>query len=114
MHKTDAVINVIKLKTQTNPHYNGNLILFYKEAINTHWKKRHDLQQMVLVKFEVCLKRRHVVPYLTPCTKFKSKEIKNCSIKSHTLNLITKEMVNNLDHTVTGKNFLKGMIMQAQ
>jgi hypothetical protein len=34
-------------------------------------------------------------PYLSPCTKFKSKGIKNLNIKPDTLNMIEEKVVNN-------------------
>ena len=44
-------------------------------------------------------------PYLSPCTKLKSKWIKNFNIKPETLNLIGEKMENSLELTTRG-NFL--------
>jgi hypothetical protein len=44
--------------------------------------------------------------YLSPCTKLKSKWIKDLNIKPDTLNLIEKKVGNSLEHIGTGENFL--------
>ena len=45
-------------------------------------------------------------PYLSPCTKFKSKWIKDLRIKPAALNLIEEKVVNTLECINTGDNFL--------
>ena len=45
-------------------------------------------------------------PYLSPCTKLKSKWIKDFHIKLDTLNLIEEKVGKNLEHIGTGENFL--------
>jgi hypothetical protein len=45
-------------------------------------------------------------PYLAPCTKLKSKWIKNLNVKPDTLNLIEQKMGNSLELLCTGDNFL--------
>ena len=45
-------------------------------------------------------------PFLSPCTKLKSKWIKNFHIKPDTLKLIEEKVGKNLKHMGTGKNFL--------
>jgi hypothetical protein len=45
-------------------------------------------------------------PYLSPCTKLKSKWIKDLNIKLDTLSLIKEKMGNTLQHLGTGDNFL--------
>jgi hypothetical protein len=45
-------------------------------------------------------------PFLSPCTKFKSKWIKDLHIKPDTLNLIEEKMGKSLEHMGTGKKFL--------
>ena len=44
-------------------------------------------------------------PYLLPCTKLKSKCIKDLNIKLETLNLIEDEVGNSLEHLGKGDNF---------
>jgi hypothetical protein len=46
------------------------------------------------------------IPFLSPCTKLKSKWIKDLHIKPDTLNLIEKKVKKGLGHMGTGKNFL--------
>ena len=45
-------------------------------------------------------------PYLSPCTKLKSKWIKELNIKPGTLNLIEKKVGSSLEHIGTEDNFL--------
>ena len=45
-------------------------------------------------------------PYLSPCTKLKSKSIKDLNIKPDTLNLIEEKVGNILECIVTGDHFL--------
>jgi hypothetical protein len=45
-------------------------------------------------------------PYLSPCTKFKYKWIKDLNIKSDTLNLIEEKVEKNLELIGSGRNFL--------
>jgi hypothetical protein len=46
-------------------------------------------------------------PYLSPCTKFKSKWIRDLNIKPDTLNLIEENVGNSFEWIGTGDNFLK-------
>jgi hypothetical protein len=46
-------------------------------------------------------------PFLSPCTKLKSKLIKDLHIKPGTLNLIEEKVVKTLNYMGTGKIFLK-------
>ena len=45
-------------------------------------------------------------PYLSPCTKLKSKWIKILNIKPDTLSLIEEKVRNILEHMDTGDDFL--------
>jgi hypothetical protein len=47
-------------------------------------------------------------PFLSPCTKFKSKWIKDLHIKPDTLKLIEENVGKSLEHMGTGENFLNG------
>ena len=51
-------------------------------------------------------RRMQIDPYLLPCTKLKSKWIKDLNIKPDTLNLIEKNVGNSLECIGTGDNFL--------
>jgi len=48
-----------------------------------------------------------IYPFLSLCTKLKSKWIKDLHIKPDTLKLIEEEVGKNLEHIGTGENFLK-------
>jgi len=50
-------------------------------------------------------------PYLSPCTKPKSKWIKDLNIKLDTLNLIEEKVRKSLELVGTGGNFLNRMLM---
>jgi hypothetical protein len=50
-------------------------------------------------------------PYLSPCTKLKSKWIKDLSMKTDTLNLIGKEVRKRLELIGKGGNFLNRTLM---
>ena len=45
-------------------------------------------------------------PYLSPCTKLKSKWIKDLNINPVKLNLIEEKLGSNLEHIGTGDHFL--------
>jgi hypothetical protein len=45
-------------------------------------------------------------PFLSPCTKLKSKWIKDLHIKPDTLNLLAEKVRNIIEHISTGENFL--------
>ena len=51
-------------------------------------------------------RRMQIEPYLFPCTKLKSKWIKDLTIKPHTLNLTEDKVRNCLELIGTGDNFL--------
>ena len=51
-------------------------------------------------------RRLQIDPYLSPCTKLKSKWFKNLNRKRDTLNLIEERLENTLEHISTGDNFL--------
>ena len=51
-------------------------------------------------------RRRQIDPYLFPCTKLKSKWIKNLNINPATLNLIEKAVESNLECMGIGDHFL--------
>ena len=52
------------------------------------------------------VKKMKVDPYLSPCTKLKSKWIKDLNIKPATLNLIEEKVGSTLEHIGTGDHFL--------
>jgi len=61
---------------------------------------------MVLVQLRSACRRMQIDPFLSPCTKLKSKWIKDLHIKPDTLKLIEEKVGNSLEHMGTGENFL--------
>ena len=51
-------------------------------------------------------RRMQIDPYLSPCTKFKSKWIEGLNIKLDMLNPIQEKIENCLEHLGTGDKFL--------
>ena len=51
-------------------------------------------------------KRMKIDPYLSPCTKLKSKWIKDLNINLTTLNLIEEKVGSSLQHMGTGDHYL--------
>jgi hypothetical protein len=51
-------------------------------------------------------RRMQIDPFLSSCTKLKSKDIKDFHIKPDTLNLIEEKVGKNLEHIGTEENFL--------
>ena len=51
-------------------------------------------------------KKMKIDPYLSPCTKLKSKWIKDLNIKPATLNLIEEKVGSTLERIGTGNHFL--------
>jgi hypothetical protein len=60
---------------------------------------------MVVVQLVVACRRMQIDPHLSPCTKLKSKWIKDLHIKPNTVKLIEKKMGRSLEHMRTGGNF---------
>ena len=52
-------------------------------------------------------RRMKIDPYLSPCTKLKSKWIKDININLNTLNLIEEKVGSSLQHMGTGDHFLR-------
>jgi hypothetical protein len=50
-------------------------------------------------------------PFLSPCTKLKSKWIKDLPIKPDTLKVIEEKVGKSLEHMGTGGNFLNRTLM---
>ena len=88
-----------------NPHIFEHLI-FDKEAKNIKWKKESIFNKWCWRNWISTCRRMKIDPYLSPCTKLKSKWIKNLNIKPATLNLIEEKVGSTLEHIGTGDHFL--------
>jgi hypothetical protein len=88
-----------------NPHMYSHLI-FDKRAKTIHWKKDSIFNKWYWLNWKLACRRMQIDPFLSPCTKFKSKWIKELHIKPDTLKLIEEKVGKSLEHKGTGENFL--------
>jgi len=81
---------------EIKPYIFGDLI-FDKETKNIQWKKESIFNKWCWSKqLSVCRKMK-IDSYLSPCTKLKSKWIKDLKTKPDTQNLIEEKVLKNLD-----------------
>jgi hypothetical protein len=83
-------------------HTYGHLI-FDKEAKTIQWKKESIFNKWCWSNWLSIRRKMKTDPYLSPCTKLKSKLIKDLNIKPDTLNLIEEKLGKNLELIGTGK-----------
>jgi hypothetical protein len=76
--------------TEMNPHTYGHLI-FDKGAKTIQWKKYSIFNKWCWHNWPLSCRRMLIDPFLSPCTKDKSKWIKELQIKPETLKLIEGE-----------------------
>jgi len=88
-----------------NPHTFGYLI-FHKGAKTIQWKKDSIFNKWRWFNWRSACKRMRINRFLSPCTKLKSKWIKDLHIKPDTLKLIEEKVGKSLDHMDTEENFL--------
>ncbi|KAL6083601.1 hypothetical protein STEG23_006564 [Scotinomys teguina] len=88
-----------------NPHRYENLI-FDKDAKTVKWKKESIFNKWCWHNWMATCRRLQIDPYLSPCTKLKSKWIKDLNINPVTLNLIEEKVGSTLERIGTGHQFL--------
>ena len=88
--------------SEMNPHTYGQLI-FDKGAKTIQWKKDSIFNEWCLLNWQLSCRRIRIDPFLSPCTKLKSKSIKDLHIKPETLKLIEKKVGKSLEDMDTGK-----------
>ncbi|KAL6030169.1 hypothetical protein STEG23_023700, partial [Scotinomys teguina] len=88
-----------------NPHRYENLI-FDKDAKTVKWKKESIFNKWCWHNWMATCRRLQIDPYLSPCTKLKSKWIKDLNINPVTLNLIEENVGSTLERIGTGDHFL--------
>ncbi|KAL6081158.1 hypothetical protein STEG23_016403 [Scotinomys teguina] len=88
-----------------NPHRYENLI-FDKDAKTVKWKKESIFNKWCWHNWMATCRRLQIDPYLSPCTKLKSKWIKDLNINPVTLNLIEEKVGSTLERIGTGDQFL--------
>ncbi|KAL6057836.1 hypothetical protein STEG23_034039 [Scotinomys teguina] len=83
-------------------------LIFDKEAKNIKWKKESIFNKWCWHNWMSTFRRLQIDPYLfvSPCTKLKSKWIKDLNINPVTLNLIEEKVGSTLEHIGTGDHFL--------
>jgi len=92
-----------------NTHTYGHFI--DKGAKTTQWKKNSIFNKWRWFNWRSTCRRIEIDPFLPPCTKLKSKWIKDLHIKPDTLKLIEEKVGKSLKHMGTGKNFLNRTLM---
>jgi hypothetical protein len=95
---------------EMNPHSYVHLI-FDKGAKTFQWKKDSTFNKWCWHNWMFTCRRMRIDPFLSPCTKFKSKWIKELSIKPETVKLIEKKVGKSLKDMGTGGKFLNRTAM---
>ncbi|KAL6094024.1 hypothetical protein STEG23_013273 [Scotinomys teguina] len=88
-----------------NPHRYENLI-FDKDAKTVKWKKESIFYKWCCHNWMATCRRLQIDPYLSPCTKLKSKWIKDLNINPVTLNLTEEKVGSTLERIGAGDHFL--------
>ncbi|KAL6037860.1 hypothetical protein STEG23_028451 [Scotinomys teguina] len=88
-----------------NLHKYENLI-FDKDAKTVKWTKESIFNKWCWHNWMATCRRLQIDPYLSPCTKLKSKWIKDLKINPVTLNLIEEKVGSTLECIGTGDQFL--------
>jgi hypothetical protein len=79
-----------------NPHTYGHLI-FGKGTKTIQWEKS-IFNKCCWLNWQSACRKMQIHPFLSPCTKFKSKWIKDLHIKPDTLKLREEKVGKNLEH----------------
>jgi hypothetical protein len=95
---------------EMNPHTYGQLI-FDKGAKIIQWKKDIILNKWYWHNWWLSCRRMQIDSFLSPCTKIKSKWIKELHIKPETLKLIEEKVGKSLEYMGTGEIFLNRTAM---
>jgi len=90
-----------EIKLHTYAH-----LIFDKEAKDMQWKTESIFKKWCWFNWQSVCRKIKVDPYLSPCTKLKSKWIKDINIKPSTMDLIEEKVGKSLELIGTGGNFL--------
>jgi hypothetical protein len=90
---------------EMNLHTYGHLI-FDKGAKTIQWKEDTIFKKWCCVNCWLAFRRKQIDPFLSPCTKFKYKWIKELHIKPETLKCIEEKVGKSLEDMGTGEKFL--------
>jgi hypothetical protein len=81
-------------------------LIFDKEAKTIQWKKESIFNKCFWFNWQFACRRMQIDPFLSDCTKHKSKWIKDLHIKPDKLKLIEEKVGKSLKHMGTGENVL--------
>jgi hypothetical protein len=95
---------------EMNPHNYGHLI-FYNGAKTLQYKKDSIFNKWCWHNWQLSCRRMRIDPFLSPCTKVKSKCIKELHINPETLQLIEEKVGKSLEDMGTGEKFLNTRAM---
>ena len=87
---------------EMNPHIYGHLI-FDKGATTIQWKEDRIFNKWCWHNWLLSCRRMGIDPFLSPCTKVKSKWINELHMKPETLKLIEEKVGKSLEHMDTGE-----------
>ena len=82
-------------------------MIFDKKAKNIQWKKESIFNKWFWSNWLLVCRKMIIDTYLSPCTKLKSKWIKDLNIKPETLNLIEEKLGKSLELIGMEGNLLK-------
>jgi hypothetical protein len=86
-----------------NPHTYGHLI-FDKGVKTIQWKKDSIFNKWCWLNWQLAYRKVQVDPFLSLCTNFKSKWIKELHIKPGTLKLIEEKVEKSHEHMRQTRN----------
>jgi hypothetical protein len=86
-------------------------LIFDKEAKTIQWKKDSIFNKWCWHNWWLSCRRMRIDPFLSPCTKVKSKWIEELHIKPETLKLIEEKVGKSLEDMGTGEKFLNTTAM---
>ena len=81
-------------------------LMFDKGAKSIQWKKESIFNKQCWHNWMSACRRMKIDSYLLPCTKLKSKWVKDLNISPTTLNLIEEKLGSRLQHLSTGDHLL--------
>jgi hypothetical protein len=77
-------------------------LIFEKEDKNIQWKKESIFNKLCWSYWQSICRKMKIDPHFSPCTKLKSKWIKDLNIKPDILNLIEKKVIKSFELIGTG------------
>ncbi|EHB01518.1 Retrovirus-related Pol polyprotein LINE-1, partial [Heterocephalus glaber] len=91
---------------ETTPDQPLSHLIFDEGAKHPHWRKDSLFNKWCWKNWTSTCQRLKLVLYLSPCTKLKSKWIKDLNIKIETLNQLEQRLGRTLEDIGVGKDFM--------